>query len=88
VKRRNLLLAAAGLALATGFAAPALAVDTSTTVTVTGAAGLSINVPRTAFSVSAAAGDNSASWNPTIVINIPTGTTGGIYTGTVTHSVF
>jgi hypothetical protein len=47
-----------------------------------------INVPRTAFSLSAGSGNDSATWNPTVVINIPIGTVGGIYTGTVTHSVF
>lgn len=32
-------------------------------------------------------GDNSASWNPTITINIPGGKAAGVYSGTITHSV-
>ncbi|RLP96094.1 hypothetical protein EAD89_00260 [Micromonospora sp. BL4] len=47
-----------------------------------------INVPRTAFSHTGGTGNNFATWNPTLVVNIPDGTVGGTYTGTVTHSVF
>ncbi|GAA5197686.1 hypothetical protein GCM10023322_69480 [Rugosimonospora acidiphila] len=47
-----------------------------------------INVPRTAFSLTGGTGNNAASWNPTLQVNVPNGTVGGIYTGTVTHSVF
>jgi hypothetical protein len=32
-------------------------------------------------------GDNSASWNPTIIVKIPADMTAGIYAATVTHSV-
>lgn len=46
-----------------------------------------INVPQTAFSLSGGNGVNSASWNPTIVVNIPSTAIAGTYTGTVTHSV-
>lgn len=33
-------------------------------------------------------GNNFATWNPTLVVNVPVGTVQGVYTGTVTHSVF
>jgi hypothetical protein len=46
-----------------------------------------INVPRTAFSHAGGTGSNFATWNPTLVVAIPNDTVGGIYTGTVTHSV-
>ncbi|WP_410812648.1 hypothetical protein [Micromonospora sp. 067-2] len=46
-----------------------------------------INVPRVAFSHSGGSGNNFATWNPTLVVNIPAGTVQGVYTGTVTHSV-
>lgn len=36
---------------------------------------------------SAASGDNDASWNPTISVSIPSVAIGGVYTGTMTHSV-
>ncbi|MEU6206772.1 hypothetical protein ABZ814_24670 [Micromonospora musae] len=47
-----------------------------------------INVPRTAFSHTGGTGNNFATWNPTLVVDIPVGTVAGTYTGTVTHSVF
>ncbi|MEU5785755.1 hypothetical protein [Micromonospora lupini] len=47
-----------------------------------------INVPRTAMSHTGGTGNNFATWNPTLVVNIPVGTVQGVYTGTVTHSVF
>ncbi|MFI6822026.1 hypothetical protein ACIBJE_13885 [Micromonospora sp. NPDC050187] len=46
-----------------------------------------INVPRTAFSLTGGNGDNSATWNPTLVVNIPGTAVAGVYTGTVTHTV-
>jgi hypothetical protein len=42
---------------------------------------------RTAFSASSVIGNNSATWNPTVIINIPSAAVAGAYTGTVTHSV-
>lgn len=42
---------------------------------------------RTAFSASVVVGNNSASWNPTVVVNVPTAAVAGSYTGTVTHSI-
>ncbi|MFI7609453.1 hypothetical protein ACIBTV_30670 [Micromonospora sp. NPDC049366] len=47
-----------------------------------------INVPRTAFSHTGGTGNNFATWNPTVLVNIPAGTVQGTYTGTVTHSIF
>jgi hypothetical protein len=32
-------------------------------------------------------GDNSATWNPTITINVPGGMAAGLYSATITHSV-
>lgn len=46
-----------------------------------------INVPRTAFSHVGGSGINSASWNPTLIVNIPADSVAGLYTGTVNHSV-
>jgi hypothetical protein len=46
-----------------------------------------VNVLRTAFSHTTGSGDNSASWNPHVVIAVPAGKVAGIYTGTVTHTV-
>lgn len=41
----------------------------------------------TAFSASATGGNNSVTWNPTIVVNLPAQAITGSYTGTITHSV-
>ncbi|MFG3436546.1 hypothetical protein ACGF0J_04790 [Nonomuraea sp. NPDC047897] len=42
---------------------------------------------RTAFSKTTGSGNNSASWNPTVVVDIPASAVAGLYTGTVNHSV-
>jgi hypothetical protein len=42
---------------------------------------------RTSFALTLGVGNNSASWNPTIVVAVPAAAVGGTYTGTVTHSV-
>lgn len=41
----------------------------------------------TAFTLASGVGNNSASWNPTLVVAVPAAAVGGVYTGTVTHSV-
>ena len=46
-----------------------------------------LSVARTAFSASALVGNDSASWNPTVTVNVPSAAVAGTYTGTVTHSV-
>ncbi len=40
-----------------------------------------------ALTASGITGDNSATWNPTIVITVPGGMAAGTYSGTITHSV-
>ncbi|AWS43065.1 hypothetical protein [Streptosporangium sp. 'caverna'] len=47
----------------------------------------SLASPRTAFSLAAGIGNNSATWNPTITVNLPAAVVTGVYTGTITHSV-
>lgn len=47
---------------------------------------LTLATPRTAFSA-AGTGDNSASWAPSVILNVPVGAIAGAYTGTITHSV-
>ncbi|MEU8035984.1 hypothetical protein [Streptosporangium sp. NPDC049078] len=46
-----------------------------------------INVPRVAFTGTNLVGNNTATWNPTLTVTIPTTAVGGTYSGTVTHSV-
>ncbi|WBP90327.1 hypothetical protein [Kitasatospora cathayae] len=46
-----------------------------------------LDVSRTAYSLTGGTGNNSATWNPTLVIAIPNSAVNGTYTGTVTHSI-
>jgi hypothetical protein len=46
-----------------------------------------LSVSRTAFSATAIVGNNAASWNPTVTVNVPAAAVAGDYTGTITHSV-
>jgi hypothetical protein len=41
----------------------------------------------TAFSLTGGVGNNAATWNPTLVVSIPSAAVVGTYTGTVTHTV-
>jgi hypothetical protein len=66
---------------------PGPATSTTGTGTFTPGPGGIINVPRVAFTGTDLIGNNSATWNPTLTINIPAATVAGTYTGTVTHSV-
>ncbi|MEU4336110.1 hypothetical protein AB0F59_16040 [Micromonospora lupini] len=53
----------------------------------TAAQAVVIDTPKTVFSKTGGTGNNFASWNPTLLVNVPDGTVEGTYTGTVTHSV-
>lgn len=44
-------------------------------------------VPLTAFTHVGGTGNNTASWNPGIVVHVPLDSQNGTYAGTVTHSV-
>ncbi|WP_430498509.1 hypothetical protein ACQRWP_26285 [Micromonospora trifolii] len=43
--------------------------------------------PVTAFTHTGGTGGNTATWNPTLIVNVPLDSIAGVYTGTVTHSV-
>jgi hypothetical protein len=47
----------------------------------------SLSASRTAFSASATVGNNTTTWNPTLVVTLPSDAVAGLYSGTVTHSV-
>jgi hypothetical protein len=46
-----------------------------------------VSISRTAFSATLIVGNNSASWNPTVTVNVPAAAVAGTYSGTITHSV-
>ena len=50
-------------------------------------AAVAINAAQTAFTGGSLIGNNSASWNPTLIVTMPSAAIGGTYTGTVTHTV-
>ncbi|WP_250563636.1 hypothetical protein [Sphaerisporangium fuscum] len=51
------------------------------------AAAVTLDQPRTAFSKTTGSGDNSAAWNPTLIVTIPAQAVAGLYTGVVNHQV-
>jgi hypothetical protein len=42
---------------------------------------------RTAASATGVVGNNTATWNPTVIVNVPSAAVAGAYSGTITHSV-
>jgi hypothetical protein len=48
---------------------------------------VALSTSPTVFSLSTGLGNNSAGWDPTLVVGIPADAIAGDYTGTVTHSV-
>jgi hypothetical protein len=48
---------------------------------------LPLTVPINAVAISAGVGNNVVSWNPTVVVTVPSTAVAGTYTGTITHSV-
>lgn len=46
-----------------------------------------LGAPATALTATSVVGNNTATWNPTVNINIPSASVEGTYTGTITHSV-
>jgi hypothetical protein len=80
-----------GNALVEYWSGPAVSTTGSGTTFVPGqvAAGnkVTLAASRPAFALTAGVGNNSATWNPTLIVNVPATAVGGDYTGTVTHSV-
>lgn len=69
---------------------PATAVSGTVVATpgqLTAAAAVVIDTSRTAFSATGIVGNNSASWDPTIVVTVPASAVVGTYSGTISHSV-
>jgi hypothetical protein len=46
-----------------------------------------LSASRTAYAATVLVGNNTAAWNPTVILNIPASAVAGDYTGTITHSV-
>jgi len=76
----------AGVAYASGAATATTGVGVFTPGQATTALRQALSAQRTAFAATAAVGNNSVSWNPTIVVTIPSAAVVGTYAGTITHS--
>lgn len=48
---------------------------------------VTLSTGRTAFSAASVVGNNSVTWNPTVIVNVPSAAVAGGYTGTITHSI-
>ena len=53
----------------------------------TSGAAVVVSAAQTVFTGGSLVGNNSASWNPTLIVTIPATAVVGTYTGTVTHTV-
>ncbi|MER7584158.1 hypothetical protein [Kitasatospora sp. NPDC097691] len=62
-------------------------VTTTGTITATATNVTLSNSAQTVLTGTAGVGDNTASWNPTVAVNVPASAVGGTYTGTLTQSV-
>jgi hypothetical protein len=62
-------------------------VTTTGTITVTPSSITLSNSPQTVMSASSGNGDNTASWDPTVAVAVPSAAVTGTYTATLTHSV-
>lgn len=62
-------------------------VGTFTPGQLTSAQAQDLSTARTAFTLTAGVGNNTAAWNPTLIAAVPAAAVAGLYTGTVTHSV-
>jgi len=78
---------ATGVSYWSGAATATSGVGTLLGSQLTSGAAVVINAAQTAFTGGSLIGNNSASWNPTMVVTIPAAAVVGTYTGTVTHTV-
>jgi len=66
--------------------APGTVTTTGTSVVTPGLSG-SLAAGRTACGAASTVGNNTATWSPTVTVNLPAGAIAGSYSGTITHSV-
>lgn len=70
-----------------GLATATTGVGTFTPGQATALLKVTLGASRTAFSAAAVVGNNSVTFNPTVIINVPSAAVAGVYTGTITHSI-
>jgi hypothetical protein len=62
-------------------------IGTFTPSQATAANAVALSTGPNAMATTAGVGNNSVTWNPTLIVAVPAAAVGGVYTGTVTHSV-
>lgn len=62
-------------------------ITTTGTITATGTTVTLSGSPQAVVTGTAGVGNNTASWDPGMVVSVPNGNVGGVYTGTLTQSV-
>ncbi|MGW5127444.1 hypothetical protein ACWEQ7_26065 [Streptomyces sp. NPDC004069] len=72
---------------ATSAAYAAGTVTTTGVITITTTDVTLSNSEQTVVTGTEGVGDNTATWNPTVTVNVPPGAISGVYTGTLTQSV-
>jgi hypothetical protein len=80
-------IAATKVSYWSGAATATSGVSTLAGIQLTSGAAVEINAALTAFTGGSLIGNNTASWNPTLIVTIPAASVVGTYTGTVTHTV-
>lgn len=78
---------ATAVSYASGTATATSGVGVFTPGQATTAEAVPIDTAKTAYTLTSGTGNNSATWNPTLIITLPAAAVTGPYTGTVTHSV-
>ena len=62
-------------------------ITTTGTITVTGTTVTLSGAAQAVVTATAGSGNNTASWDPGLVVSVPASNAGGVYTGTLTQSV-
>ena len=62
-------------------------ITTTGTITATGTTVTLSGLPQAVVTGTAGSGNNTASWDPGLVVSVPSSNAGGVYTGTLTQSV-
>lgn len=83
----NETIAKASVSYWSGAATASTGTLTATPGQLLAANAVTLAASRTAFSASGIVGNNSVSFNPTVIVNIPASSVTGTYSGTITHSV-
>ena len=83
----NETIARASISYWSGLATASTGVVTRIPGQLLAANAVTLATSRTAFSAILTVGNNTTSWNPTVIVTVPSSAVAGVYTATLTHSV-